>query len=412
MSKRNTKKAKRTSTPISSKKIVLQKALGKCSYPGCQEDGIKLQFHHIDGNRSSKKDHHPLNLLLLCANHHIEADRNIISQSECYDIKAELELITSDIKKFGFDNYLSLVKAQLLSKDFQESLHQIFILEKFLIYNKIKISNDQQGNINLIISDIKMSQGETSIAEATKAYKLFSKANNLEGMIQARSIQAINYEYLKDFKSADFLYNDTLSYIKGIEEPQTKNHYLRWMNCYVGKASYQVKDFKKAHKYIEKSFLNYQDLLAPMLEWNSETYLRLANLYHLLGDKINSEKSYLTSKTIAERSNQKWIKTMVYRYLIQFYSESNRIEEAINLIKKLWPMLDKSYHRQKIELYRIIYTNPNLITEEISEYLSGKKTKLINFFNKKILTDYDIDDITDINIIEYLLLLKLKAKNK
>lgn len=412
MNKQKPKKAKRTSIPISSKREVIQNALGKCSFPGCKEDGIKLQFHHIDGNRSSEKDHKPFNLLLLCANHHIEADRHLITEVQCYNIKNELASITSNIETFGFDNYLKMIKAGLLSKDFQESWHEIFILEKYLIHNRIRISDNHYGNIKLIISDIKMSQGEDSIAEATEAYKYFKKSNNIEGMIQARSIQAINSEYSKDFVGAEFYYNDTLNYIESIEETHTKSHYLRWMNCYVAKASYQVKNFHKAQEYIDKSFLNYQELTNPLPEWHSETYLRLANLYHLIGDKINSERNYLRSKRIAEISNQVWIKTMVYRYLIQFYSENNRIEEAINLVNKLWPMLNKSFLRQKIELYRLIYYRPKIVTDEILEYLSAKKDFLIAYVNKKLLTEFDVQDITDINIMEYMLIHKFSTTKK
>lgn len=76
----------RIELPRSLQKALIAECNGKCSVPTCSHMQ-HLEFHHIDGNPSANG---AANLIVLCPNHHADADRGVLSTSECSQYKQYL----------------------------------------------------------------------------------------------------------------------------------------------------------------------------------------------------------------------------------------------------------------------------------------------------------------------------------
>ena len=68
----------RRSIPAEIKRIVLERANGVCEHPDCARK-TRNHFHHIDENPSQNIRS---NIVYICPNHHDEAHRGLIPQSE------------------------------------------------------------------------------------------------------------------------------------------------------------------------------------------------------------------------------------------------------------------------------------------------------------------------------------------
>ncbi len=66
----------RPTIPAAVKAHVARGAGNECQYPGCGANEGLFEIHHIDGDRTHNV---PSNLVVLCPNHHEEADRGEIS---------------------------------------------------------------------------------------------------------------------------------------------------------------------------------------------------------------------------------------------------------------------------------------------------------------------------------------------
>lgn len=80
-------KKKRTARPAAASRATKVEAAHQCAIWRCRETS-HLEQHHIDGNPTN---HAPDNLILLCRQHHVMADRNEISRQELIEYKAKLQ---------------------------------------------------------------------------------------------------------------------------------------------------------------------------------------------------------------------------------------------------------------------------------------------------------------------------------
>lgn len=79
-SKRNAPKSQRVKLPARLRTKLIDEVRSCCPNPKCGKKGVTpLEAHHIDGNPSRTVEE---NLLMLCANCHGEADRQLISRDE------------------------------------------------------------------------------------------------------------------------------------------------------------------------------------------------------------------------------------------------------------------------------------------------------------------------------------------
>jgi hypothetical protein len=84
---------KRITVPLQIMKQLMGECFGKCSVPNCYVT-TNLEIHHIDGDPSNNKS---ANLIVLCPNHHSDADKGIISINQCRRYKRMLPNISKYI---------------------------------------------------------------------------------------------------------------------------------------------------------------------------------------------------------------------------------------------------------------------------------------------------------------------------